>query len=451
MIIFFLSLSKVQAAADIAWEKYKDFQVEEYRQLREFKERKQDLDHLLQAKKSIIDGELILASHFLNRIDHRGKSVALVKLRYQALIAFVQDEYAKVIDILSDNRFFDVTTYPEICMLKVISYMALKRDPELRGEFATCRTALFNHSPNELQWPFTLYQAYKRERNILDATDLTQRVSYVSDKESSIIWLKTALVTNREDKIAHLLSEIPGEAYQSHRVRELIGMLYYRLGNYPKAVEFIEDIHTPNAANIRGNIHYGRGEFELAWGHFKLALKYKEDSVNAIERALPLTWMLGQWNDGLDALSKLLNPNVDIKKKLALNTALQVKLNNFKRASRQMEQIKELYRGEIPQDASVMYAYIALRNEELDKFTKYSLQACKQGDGLSCWMTFANHYWENLPRTIKRTDSLIESKKLEAFKKLRSEEFTNVIDESVIIDEKDIIELDTQEIGLKLQ
>ena len=39
--------------------------------------------------------------------------------------------------------------------------------------------------------------------------------------------------------------------------------------------------------------------------HFKLALAKKEDSQNAIERALPLSWILGQWRDGLDLLQKV--------------------------------------------------------------------------------------------------------------------------------------------------
>jgi hypothetical protein len=57
----------------------------------------------------------------------------------------------------------------------------------------------------------------------------------------------------------------------------VISFIYSRLHDNKKALSFIDDIDSPNAENIKGNIRLRNKEYELAFGHFKLALNKKED------------------------------------------------------------------------------------------------------------------------------------------------------------------------------
>jgi tetratricopeptide (TPR) repeat protein len=137
--------------------------------------------------------------------------------------------------------------------------------------------------------------------------------------------MKLALFLNREDVIIRYIANLPSSAYNSKGVRELIGFAYYRLGKTEKALEFIEDIESPNADNIRGTANLLKKKYELAFGHFKLALQKKGNSANALERGIPLAYTLGLWDEGINMLRRVVDTGLDERKKIALEHLISEK------------------------------------------------------------------------------------------------------------------------------
>ena len=101
-------------------------------------ERGSDLDILLHAKFRLINGDLKLAKFYLNRIDDKKSRVQGIKKRYLALIAFIEGRFDQSIVFLSDKHLSDTTLYPQVCLLKLINYMALNDVASLKHEKESC-------------------------------------------------------------------------------------------------------------------------------------------------------------------------------------------------------------------------------------------------------------------------------------------------------------------------
>ncbi len=190
-----------------------------------------------------------------------------------------------------------------------------------------------------------------------------------------------------------------------------------------------------------------KGQYELAFGHFKLALLKKENSKNAIERALPLAWLLGQYKDGLSLLSRILDEETDIRKKVLLNTAFQVRLNNFLRSQQQMRSLKMLFQGELPKEAAIMGSYTSLMNDDVKLAYTHANNACRKNDGLNCWFLFQNLIWEDLAKTMRRDEHTYSDNEV-TLSLLKEKAEVAPITETLLIDQKDIEELDGVEVQL---
>ena len=138
--------------------------------------------------------------------------------------------------------------------------------------------------------------------------------------------VKISYFLNKEENIVSKLPKLPKKLYRSKKIRELISFIYYRLNQKKLALDFIEDISTANAENIKGNFRLKSKEFELAYGHFQLALKSKINSKNALERSLPLSWILKNGNRVKKHLSSLLSEDIDPRKKRSLETAFLIQI-----------------------------------------------------------------------------------------------------------------------------
>jgi tetratricopeptide (TPR) repeat protein len=268
------------------------------------------------------------------------------------------------------------------------------------------------------------------------------------DPELTRVWLKKNILFNSEKKSIDYLSSFPASTFRRRDIRELIGLTYFRLGDKDNALKFIEDLETPTAENIKGNIELNQKKFELAYGHFQLALKYKENSKNALERLIPLSWILGKWQDGLTFLEKEIGFETDQSKKLALETAFLIQENKIEKARENLKQLSVRYRGNIPKEVIRMDTFVSLLESQTKELKNNSSYACKKFDGLNCWVFLQMFLWEDLGQTLNSEDSTNTDPSL-TLDFLKSKQALDPLKENQLLDQKLIEELDSSLVQLK--
>lgn len=463
-LVFFLLLGETKSSVE--WEKLSGDEIDEYNLNLEKNDREGDFLYLFQAKNYLINGGIKRALFYLDKINDNTSKLSLIKRRYQGLIAFIQGDYQNAYRYFSTPYFNNAKYYPHICIMKVMSLMALKEYQKMDYELLNCRAITIKYSKNQQIWLDSLADLALKKPYALKG-GILQNVTYLlEDPEYLRIWLKMAIYLNRDEVALKNISSLHESSYQSKKVREMIGLLHYRNNNFDLAIKFIEDIDSSNAENIKGNINLFKKEYELAYGHFKLALKHKKNSLNAIERAIPLTWLLGEWDDGLDLLGRMSSGatasyqnktqnqneademNLNLRKKLALETAILMRKKNYTQVQKNILDLKYLYKEKMPAELEMMYAYNSLMTGDLKNLIRFSEQSCHNFDGISCWIYLNNHLWENLPRVIKRDEEIRQDSHF-SISSLKESQAISPLEEEQLVNQKDIEELDSNQIPIE--
>lgn len=452
--VFFLSISLFFLGRVYALESEKDWskldlsETQEFQQKEIHSKRSSELRALMVGKHYLLAGNIEMARFFFERVSDKNQKLYLVKKRYLSLLSFIEGDYNKSLDLLKDHRFNDVAYYSEICLLKILNMMTLKsNDKELEREITSCSLQTERYSSNNQLWLDALTQIKFQSDRAFKGGVLTDARYLLDSNEMARTWLKTGLFINREDLILENISYFTQDIFRSQKVRELIGLAYYRMGNKDQALSFVEDIDSPNAENIKGNINLERKEYELAFGHFKLALKQKENSLNALERSVPLSWILGLWEDGRDLLKRLIEKHIDPKRKLALDTAFLIRQNKFEQAQGQLNLLHKDFKEKVPLEIDLMNSYVAIRLSNRDNLGRSSAQACRRFDGLNCWIQLQEFLWDNLGKTIKREEDIYAQNEW-TLDKLKEPASITPLEEIPHIDQRDIEELDSQQIQI---
>jgi len=455
-----LGYSSIASAAtgEVEWSALSGAQIQEYLQLQQATKRGSDLGHLMAAKDFLINGNTKMARFHLEQINLKSSQVKLIRNRYMSLIEFIEGNYRDSLDLVSSFKYEDKKYYKEICVLRVLNLMALhtldqdnltrqKIDKKFLNEYRSCAVQTLGFTKNDHYWMESMSRFKTRNKNYLAGGEIDNYRYAIGDIDLTRIWIKLGLYLNKEKKLSNVISNIPADAYQSNIVRELLGLMYYRLGDYKKASEFVEGITSPNAENIKGNIRLRSKEYELAFGHFNVALLKKENSVNALERAIPLAWILGQWKEGIKLLGRFIKPDQDERKKMALDTAFKIKIEDYDRADQQLFILERLFKRQVPQEVEIMRSYVKLRRKEVETLSESSGIACKRHDGVNCWIQMQMSIWENLGFTIEREENIFSEDELniEALKKPMA---LNPLKETIIVDQKDIEELDSEKLKI---
>ena len=419
-------------------------------------DRSRDLDNLIKAKFQFINGDLKLAKFYLNQIDENTSRVSEIKNRYLAIIAFIEGKFDRSIAYLKITKKNLNSNSPHSCLLKLINYMAINDVESLKREELECRLSSKKYSKNDQYWLDTMIKLKLKDTQGLKKNLLTDVDSTLSDDEMAKLWLKTGLFINKESDLLSILSELPENSYQSKRLREIVAFMYLRTGlveDRKKALSFIDDIESANAENIKGNINLQNKEYDLAFGHFQLALRKKQDSTNSLERAIPLAWLLNQSKDGLNMIESDTNSSLDPRNKKAIRIAFLIKEKKMKEAQNELLLLKADFKNQPPFEVSIMDSYIETilgdKNKKYDKRMAEDAteKACRAYDGISCWISLQFIQWENIGKTIKRDESLFSDKDM-TIDSLKEQVALNPLKENIIVDQKDIEELDNAEISL---
>lgn len=419
-------------------------------------QRQVDLFNLQKAKFKLISGDLKLAEFFLNRISEKESVVAGIKKRYLAIIYFINGRFDKSLAELNDKRINNNNYYIQNCLLRLINFMAVNDIASINREKGACQFYTAKYSRNDQAWLDSMITLKSADAKAINKNLLTDVEATLNDDEMARLWLKTGLYLNKEKDLLNLLSILPESSYQSKRLREIVAFMYLRSGESKKALAFIDDVDSANAENIKGNINLANKEYELAFGHFRLALQKKQDSTNSLERAIPLAWMLNQWNDGLMMLANVSNKNLDPRNAQAIKIAFLIREKRFLDAQRELTLLKISFQNEPPFEVNIMDTYVNLVLGENDKaYDKRRVEesaekSCKSFDGMSCWVSLQYIQWDNLGKTIKRTDDIYSDKSM-TIESLKEKKLIEPLVEPKYIDQADIEELDGETIKITPQ
>jgi hypothetical protein len=432
---------------DKDWSYYSDGEVDAYKIKREYDEKKLTIFALQQAKKGIINGDLELAKFFLTKVSERRSNLGLIKRRYQSIIMFIEGKYTESFNLISSERYNNKNNYRQVCLLRVLNLVALDKVDQLIEEVGSCQNLTLEYSTSNQFWLTQLTRIKSKNEDLLKGNLIENLRNALGSIEFTEIWMKMALFLNKEEIIIKYVATFPPAVYRSKKVRELIGFAYYRLNQKEKALEFIEDIESPNTDNIRGNINLLEGKYELAFGHFKLALKKKENSQNALQRAIPIAYTLGLWDDGLKMIKRIVGNDLNERRKITLETLFLIRKNDLKTAQENLLYLEDLYNNNFPREINLMNSYVALRNGENERLEKASGEACVNYDGLNCWLNLQVLHWENIGLTINRDEDtlVLDNFDIESLKQVKAKD---PLKESVFVDQRDIEELDREQITI---
>lgn len=415
--------------------------------IKSLSEKQQILQKLMRIKYSIISGNFERAKVEIIKLKTPAKFGEMVRNRYMAMIYFLEGNFRRSFQILDSQQFSTTTSYAKICHLKVLNMVILSNKVDLKQEWLKCRKITYGHEKNDGVWMDNIVKLKLNEKEYVSNNKIHNLKSLGLDVESVKTYLKMALYLNMEDVVAPMIPALPVEFFYDDTVRELMGHFYYRTGKFATAFDFVEDLTSPNAENIKGNIYLTQNQYELAYAQFKLALRQKEDSMNAIERVIPLAWILKQWEEGISYNQRLHLIDINQNKRIAVETVFLIQLEKFEKALENLQKITLYSKYSQPHEVNQLYAYTALMTNDKTKAQAYSDLACKRLDGVNCWLLAQLNYWENFTYTAQR-DEEVSNESIAQLDQLLAAKEDSPIEEDIYIDQRDIEELDNNLIDL---
>lgn len=401
---------------------------------------------LKKIKYYLINGESRLARLYLTKLAYTKTKLRPVIQRYLGILYFMEGDFEKSYEHLDKEVLREMPHFSKVCTLKVLNEIILNKLKTLENDWIRCKIENpSNFKEGNLLWMDTLVELKLRPREGITKIPFRQlRLTALSLNEVKVI-MKLALYLNQEDLIA---KEIPGltiEQLRDNEIRELAGQILFRIGSLADAYKFVEDLKSPNAENIKGNLYIMRSKYELAYAQFKLALEQKQNSQNAMERLLPLAWLLGDWESGsIYAQRVLASPQTQINK-LTLIAAFQMQKGNFDKARITLDQIVEQSRRGTQIDVTQLYSFVALMQNKPLQIMKNAELSCRQYDLVNCWVLYQMLQWDSFPLTVRRVDKIEHRPEWE---KLIKEEINQPLKETVFVNQLDIEEMDDRLIQL---
>lgn len=395
----------------------------------------------------LTNGEVRHAKAILSKLAFTPSKLRPVIKRYLAIISFIEGDYQKTFEELEQNELMMSPNFAKICTLKVITELVLSKLNRLEEDWPRCQLENnYNLNQNSLVWLDTLVNLKLKPH-----TNGITRIPFkgvflrsMSNDDLKVI-LKLAIYLNQEELIEPQINDLTEEQVTDREVRELLGHLYFRMTKLSKSYKFIEDLNSPNAENIKGNLYLWRNKYEIAYAQFKLALEQKVNSQNAIERLLPLAWMLGDWKGGESFARKISNSKKTNTEKMTVLSAFLTQKSDFENAEKTLEGL--VYHANKGHELEItqLYSFVSLMQDKANLIRKYGEISCSQYDILNCWVLYQLSNWDSFGLTIRRDDKIQMN---DDWEKLLVENSSSPLNETVYINQLDIEELDDKLIKL---
>lgn len=401
---------------------------------------------LKKVKFYLLNGETRLAQVHLRKLAYTQTNLKPIIFRYLGILSFIEGKFQKSHEYLDAKELQSLPHYAKICTLKVLNQVVLNKINLLENEWNRCQLESFTHfNSGNFIWIETLVRMKLKPRVGLTKIPFKGVRLSALDNNQLKIFLKLALYLNQEKLIEPQLVELDQMQIQDTEIRELMGQIYFRLGALAKSYRFIEDLDSPNAENIKGNLYILRKKYELAYAQFKLALEKKQNSQNAMERILPLAWILGDWEEGAKMAERVItSPQTQINK-MTLVAAFYTQKGDYVKAKEVLDTIVSRSRRGIEIDVTQLHSFVGLMQNQPYVVRRQAALSCAQFDMVNCWLSIQMDQWDSFPLTMRRPEKIPVNKNWE---KLSSEDIDQPLQETVYVNQLDIEELDDKLIQL---
>lgn len=411
-----------------------------------FSDIKNQNNDLKKVKYYLINGKIRLAKIYLSKLAYTQTKLRPIIYRYLAILSFMEGDFQKSYEQLSLKELQKIPQFGKICLLKTLSQIVLNKTQELEETWARCQLENpGNFRKNNLIWFETLVQLKLTPFKGVTKIPFKRLKVAALDVDELKVMLKLALYLNQEKLVIDELPELTVEQLQDPDIRELSGQIFFRTGALARSFRFVEDLKSPNSENIKGNLYLLRSKYELAYAQFKLALEIKQNSQNAMERLLPLAWLLGDWENGAKYAGQVIaSPQTQINK-LTLLAAFSMQKGDYEDANRVLEVIAQRSRRGTEIEVTQLGSFTALMQNRPDVVRKQASLSCTQYDLINCWVQFQLIQWDSFPLSIRREDKIPEKKEWE---KLMNDDLNQAMKETVFVNQLDIEEMDDKLIQL---
>ncbi len=407
---------------------------------------KQKMNFLQKVKFYIINGNLNYAKTLLREAEITEGFSKDIQLRYLASIEFLLGNYKNVIKLLNYPELKDFTKQSHVCLMKVMSALILDRLDTAKADWEKCKSAGNKYSKNSMAWIDVLTNLkLSKDKNFIEKQFSRNPIDSLPKVYLSL-YLKLALYLNQSNKIIPRFKYFSKDILEQETYRELIGLNYFRNGNIYKAYQFLNNLSTPTAEIFKAQIYLFQRKYELAYAQYKVALKQKNNSYNALERLLPLAWKLKQPGDGIEFVQKIETTKDNEIENLTLFAAFLSMSKEYESAYKLLQKIEYKSHKGSPIEVSQLMVLNLMKNEKFNKIPLYSSQNCMAKNGFYCWFLSSISQWEGI-LSNKDNNAPIHSG-VSLVNKLTKEIISNPIKEKVIVDPKKIEQLDNDLIEL---
>jgi len=337
-------------------------------------------------------------------------------------------DFSKHLDLIK-NKDFD--TMKKKCILEINENIIFNKEFSYRSCLKKLKSStLFLDSLASLRKSNNDY--------IQELLDVESKNAVSIDSVKRI--LKTALYTGNEEFILDYLTLFPKKIFKYSSIRELLGLIFFRLRDFNKAEKLIKPVDTTNAKNILGNIEIEKGNIEIAFGYFLEAYKKDITSTNAVKRLIPLTWKLAKFS----LLSKVLKtfPNEN-HNNLLIQSATLLKQKKFKESLQKISLKNKRDNYNSPIIFSLLKLVLNIHLDRDIETYKLSKDSCKRNNPIACDILFYMRELNSVKKIKEYLTGNFNRVQIE-IKSLKTEIAINKIDETVLINQKDIEELDDQ-------
>lgn len=391
------------------------------------------------AKIHIINGNLEKARAILNLMSSAPKKIKRIALHYLALIHFLKNDYDSVLESLDNPLLQTNYARKKTCLLRTLTLLALNKNKQAMLKWPICAGSIGEDADQNLLWMHMLI-GLKKEKNKQVIERLTELLDSPTDDLNKIrLYFKLALYLNAPELVLERIDRYGQAVYRLDELRELIGLLYFRAGKIVKANEFLEDLDTPNAEAMKGNLLLAQEKYELAYAQFKLILEKKNNSQNALSRLVPLAWKLEQWDEGRKYLQLWPNDHNQDQKDILMAAFLFMQKDyssGLKLLQSLIYRIKET-QGPFANFLATIY-YMQSGENEMAK--NYARKSCAMLEGDHCWLLYHLNEWPKFEQQLTSQDAIWPKKRL--LDELLSNNKIQKLQGPIFIDQRDINEMD---------
>ncbi len=411
-----------------------------------FSENRLYKEELKKVKYYLINGELSVAKVYLQKLTYGQSKLKPIAYRYLGMIAFIEQDYQKSIKFLTYGELKNPPHFAKICGLLVLNKIILNDVKDLQDNWFRCRgEALKDINASNLAWLDTLVNLKLEAKPGITETPFRKVTIRALENVDLKILLKLAIYLNQEKMVVNQLPELYPEQLADIEVRELAGHIFFRSGKFANAYKFIEDIKSPNAENIKGNLYLLREKYEIAYAQFKLALKEKQNSQNALERLVPIAWLLGDWKAGSAYSQQLITRAGTEANKLTIMAAFEMQTGKYEKSRSILREIRQKSRRGNTLEVSQIGSFAALMENDPDELKVSASQACILLDMVNCWVLYQAHLWDNFPLVVRRGDEIPHK---DEWTSMTLERKPGKLTEPTYVYQQDIEELDDKMIKL---